>query len=157
MPTTRPQPARPRGADELGNLGFQIRMPHTAVVSLSMFFCVGFCLCQQLVEFYSIQKAPVDYHGSDLLRVANVFERVGVEYNQIGGPSFLHSSQGILQPQEARGIAGGCLQGLHWSEPGFSKQSQLIMQAEPWVSVGRTKVSTSHERNTCLIHTTHYL
>ena len=85
---------------------------------------------QKLVEVGSAVVPAVRDDGADLLRVADVLERVGVEQDQIGELAGVHGAERIRQLQNAHGIECGGPQSFERSEAGLDKPLELDVQAE---------------------------
>jgi hypothetical protein len=63
-------------------------------IFLSLFsICGGFNLCQDTIQLLSVQETTVYYDRADLSGVANVFQWVAIEQDQIGDLSSLDATE----------------------------------------------------------------
>src|SRR5688572_18071574 len=91
----------------------------------------GLRVGEHRLESFFCQISPIDDHGGDFLRVANVFEWIRLEQHQIRPLSFLDGAELIRQSKILRRIEGCRLQSCQWAQTGVYQQSHFVMQAEP--------------------------
>src|SRR5256885_1115886 len=111
-----------------------------------------FSIGEELIEHGAIQKLSADNDGSDVLGVANVVERVGVEQSQVGVFACGDRSLRIEMAEEFRRIARRRLQCFHWRQASLHKKSKFFVQAETRKHVRRGGVRSGHKTYSRLSH-----
>ncbi len=54
--------------------------------------CKLFCICQHFIQCPSVEETTIKYYHADLFCIANIFQRVSIEQEQIGNFPFLYCS-----------------------------------------------------------------
>ena len=83
---------------------------------------VGLNLGQHLVDFGFAEQSPVQHDSRDFRRVADIFERVGFQQDQIRTFAFGNCAKRVLQSKKYRRIDCRGLQRLQGREPGLDQQ-----------------------------------
>jgi hypothetical protein len=47
-------------------------------------------LIERLVQRLAVEQTAVHYHGANLARIADIFERIGVQQHEVGDLAFLN-------------------------------------------------------------------
>lgn len=116
---------------------------------------VGLCrslrFLKQPVESIAIEEFPSDDNGMDLPRVADVFQRIRLQQDEIR-PSAHGNKAAVVVPQELGHIACGRLQRLHWCESGAYQQFKFIVQVESGIRARDPGIGAGKQAHACVLH-----
>src|SRR5260221_1180823 len=111
-----------------------------------------FGIGKKLVERGAVEELSANNNRTDLLRVVNVVERVGVEQDEVSVFAGGNRSLGIEASKKFCGIARPRLQCLHRRQAGSQQQSKVLVQTETGKHVRRGGVRSGHKTCTRLSH-----
>src|SRR5450432_4920972 len=85
---------------------------------------------QQFAQVRPGEVATVRHNRGDLLRVANVVQRIRVEQDQVGEFSLFDGSEAVVHAEKPGGIQRGGLQSFHGRKTGGDESLEFFVQAE---------------------------